>query len=798
MKPYERLLNSLGVIAFMAIMLSFSSAAYAIAGKFQFVNGEVLVIDASGKQHAVKKGDTINEGDTVAASSTGFAQIKMEDGGFFAVRPDTRFKVDTFKFNGKDDGSEKGIFSLIKGSLRSVTGLIGKKHRDNYKIQTATSTIGIRGSGADVGHDDAVGTAVRTLFGGHSLTSNGKTVDTHPGETALAQPGQDPKLVSNFPFSTSNGKESGTGGNNQANNKPDNANKPTTEAKNDKPDAGEDKEVFIPVLTEEGINLTENKTASGDDIGSSINPPTGNYIHHISAVRATPTTGFWHAEQNSDDFYSSASNYSLDSNGYLIGVNDSELEVSDAGTSVVAKTSSSLSVVSGTLVDAYHTPDNSIYLGRLQNGVVETCYASTCSTATFINAHSILAIATTPALVQTMTGSVSYVLGGSTHPTDAFGNVGTLNSAYLTANFTNQTADFGLNLTIASKTLNAYATARPIINGGFEAKGAQLNITGGSYTGNVGGAILGTSGASAALGYDFYPSSNATGPYTDFITGLIAFTGSTPTAISSYAAPTGSGVAAVALFSSGDPALTANPLNEFNINDNAHFASRNDGYGALLSFSRAGSGGGTELSFGRGGATLANTGVASTGAYTVVWGRWDGNFTANSNTNGSGYPNSPSGTGNLHFIQSNQITANLSPAVLGVTTAVYNGTTGTVPTSQSGALGSTSVLNASIAVNFNTQQITSYNLTTGGGGLGTWQTSVGGGSGAITDFMGVNGIALSGTCSSAASGACAPGASFTGKATGAFVGSHAEGLISTYSLSSTGSDKLVGTVYTQR
>jgi hypothetical protein len=65
--------------------------------------------------------------------------------------------------------------------------------------------------------------------------------------------------------------------------------------------------------------------------------------------------------------------------------------------------------------------------------------------------------------------------------------------------------------------------------------------------------------------------------------------------------------------------------------------------------------------------------------------------------------------------------------------------------------------------------------------------------------MGVNGIALSGTCSSAASGACySAGTSITGKATGAFVGSHAEGLISTYNLSSTGTDKLVGTVYTQR
>ncbi|MFM9913926.1 MAG: FecR domain-containing protein [Methylophilaceae bacterium] len=201
-------ISHLVAIAAMSCLM-FSGAVFAVAGKFQFVNGTAQVTDSKGQQRSVAKGGEVNEGDTVATSADGFTQIKMEDGGFFAVRPNTTFKIDTFTFNGKEDGSEKGAFSLIKGSLRAVTGLIGKTHRENYKVQTATSTIGIRGSGADMGEDPIIGTAVRTLFGGHTLTKrlNGKDflLESGPGQIMLAKPDGVPEFVPNFPFDTGTG-----------------------------------------------------------------------------------------------------------------------------------------------------------------------------------------------------------------------------------------------------------------------------------------------------------------------------------------------------------------------------------------------------------------------------------------------------------------------------------------------------------------------------------------------------------------------------------------------------------------
>lgn len=258
----------LGLSALAVISILFSAPVFAVAGKFQFVNGEVQVLDASGKARAVKKGDAVDEGETVSSGTNGFAQIRMEDGGFFAVRPETEFKIDTFKYEGKEDGSEKGIFSLVKGSLRSVTGVVGKKNRDNYKINTATATIGIRGSGADVGHSNSVGTAVRTLFGGHSLTSNGKTVNTGPGQTAMAPPGQDPKFVPNFPFNTSTtgGGENNTGGDGNAGG----GNQSNNAAGGNNQQGNSNDNVVIPIVDSEGnLNFTD-LTNNGSKIGDSI------------------------------------------------------------------------------------------------------------------------------------------------------------------------------------------------------------------------------------------------------------------------------------------------------------------------------------------------------------------------------------------------------------------------------------------------------------------------------------------------------------------------------------------------
>lgn len=129
-----------------------ASAVYGAAGHFQFVVGDVRVVDAAGRARAAQKGGEVNEGDSILSGISGTAQIVMVDGGILAVRPDTQMKIDQYRYDGKEDGTERSFFSIIKGGFRSITGAIGKTHHENYGIKTPAATIGIRGTDTETVH----------------------------------------------------------------------------------------------------------------------------------------------------------------------------------------------------------------------------------------------------------------------------------------------------------------------------------------------------------------------------------------------------------------------------------------------------------------------------------------------------------------------------------------------------------------------------------------------------------------------------------------------------------------------
>lgn len=149
MKTVNKFLAALGLMT--VCWMAASASAYAgVAGHVQFVSGDVQIISPTGQARAAQKGDAVNEGDTLTSAARSTAQIKMQDGGFFAVRPATRMKIDKFVFSGKADGSERGFFSLVKGGFRAVSGLIGRVNKENYKVTTPSATIGIRGTDYEV------------------------------------------------------------------------------------------------------------------------------------------------------------------------------------------------------------------------------------------------------------------------------------------------------------------------------------------------------------------------------------------------------------------------------------------------------------------------------------------------------------------------------------------------------------------------------------------------------------------------------------------------------------------------
>jgi hypothetical protein len=139
--------NPLGSRWLLLVLCLLSGLAQAAVGTVVNVSGNFFAQSADGKPRALAVGSVIEKGDTLITPERTYARVKFTDQGEITLRPGTQMRVDNYAFSEAKPEEDTGSFRLIKGALRSVTGLIGKRgNQDAYKMQTATATIGIRGT----------------------------------------------------------------------------------------------------------------------------------------------------------------------------------------------------------------------------------------------------------------------------------------------------------------------------------------------------------------------------------------------------------------------------------------------------------------------------------------------------------------------------------------------------------------------------------------------------------------------------------------------------------------------------
>ena len=84
-------------------------------------------------------------GTTAAETWESGTYAALSGGTTMVVGPSSRLDVKEFHFDATtQDGGL--LVSLLRGSMRMITGLIGKKQPDAVRVETQTATIGIRGT----------------------------------------------------------------------------------------------------------------------------------------------------------------------------------------------------------------------------------------------------------------------------------------------------------------------------------------------------------------------------------------------------------------------------------------------------------------------------------------------------------------------------------------------------------------------------------------------------------------------------------------------------------------------------
>ena len=187
----------------LAVALSAAFPAHSFAqtaARVDFTSGNVTASTPGGGSRPLSRGAEVRVGETVSTQN-GRAQMRFTDGAFVSLQPQTDFKIDNYVFEGRGTPNESAVMSLLKGGMRTITGLVGRTNREGYKVQTATATVGIRGTEYSISYDEG-GSVTMFVAGGAIAVTNQTGTTVVPGGRSVNVGGQNsaPQTVNEKPF----------------------------------------------------------------------------------------------------------------------------------------------------------------------------------------------------------------------------------------------------------------------------------------------------------------------------------------------------------------------------------------------------------------------------------------------------------------------------------------------------------------------------------------------------------------------------------------------------------------------
>lgn len=149
MQPILRALRlgaaALAPILLLNLLLAPTAWGQAAAGTVSFVSGAAtLVRDAQG--HALANEDQVHEGDRLETGADGHVQLRMVDGAVLSLRSDSALSIERYRYTPDAPEDSRANLALHYGVVRSISGEIGARSRERFRLDTPVAAIGIRGT----------------------------------------------------------------------------------------------------------------------------------------------------------------------------------------------------------------------------------------------------------------------------------------------------------------------------------------------------------------------------------------------------------------------------------------------------------------------------------------------------------------------------------------------------------------------------------------------------------------------------------------------------------------------------
>ena len=138
---------------FSCCWLAFFSMSVFAAATVTQVSGTANMTPKTGNAVALAEGQRVESGVGIKTGSNSTVTLRFDDGHMIALSSDTNFVIDDYRFNAHKPAEGGFLSTLVRGGMRSVTGLLGKANPADVKVKVDVATAGIRGTDFQLFYD---------------------------------------------------------------------------------------------------------------------------------------------------------------------------------------------------------------------------------------------------------------------------------------------------------------------------------------------------------------------------------------------------------------------------------------------------------------------------------------------------------------------------------------------------------------------------------------------------------------------------------------------------------------------
>ena len=118
----------------------------AIVGALIEADEPVLREGIQGQRASILAIDNVRRGDTLVTTPRSAASLRLLDGTLILMRPDSAVQIKDFRFASQDGNAGALNIQLLRGAMRTVSGMISKDPRSKYLLETPGGNVTVRGT----------------------------------------------------------------------------------------------------------------------------------------------------------------------------------------------------------------------------------------------------------------------------------------------------------------------------------------------------------------------------------------------------------------------------------------------------------------------------------------------------------------------------------------------------------------------------------------------------------------------------------------------------------------------------